>query len=107
MERDRDHLGCRLEIVESSAASLEINAAPLPISLSGFGWTNCIGFNDAVTLPTVNTDATGLGIYPLAIPNQASLDGVIVYGQWFTLDTSEPGSLTFSNQTRVLVGLTP
>jgi hypothetical protein len=33
MERDRDHLGCRLEIVESSAASLEIgNAAPLPIS---------------------------------------------------------------------------
>jgi hypothetical protein len=83
------------------------NAAPLPLSLTGFGWTNCVGFNDPITLPTVTTDAAGLGIYPLTIPNNAALDGAFVFGQWFTLDTSEPGDITFSNQTRVLVGLTP
>ena len=83
------------------------NAAPLPLSLTPFGWTNCIAFNDPVTLPTVNTDASGNGDYPLFVPNNASLDGAFVFGQWFTLDSSEPADLTFSGHTRMLVGLTP
>ncbi|MGK0350291.1 MAG: hypothetical protein ACJAYX_000961, partial [Planctomycetota bacterium] len=29
------------------------------------------------------------------------------YGQWLQLDPSEPGSITFSGYTRVIVGLTP
>jgi hypothetical protein len=41
------------------------------------------------------------------IPNNSTLDGAYVFGQWFTLDTSEPGGLTFSNHTRVMVGLAP
>ncbi len=84
-----------------------INGAPLPLSLSFLGWTNCLAFNDSVVAPTVPTDASGIGNYGLAIPNNAALDGAIVYGQWFTIDTSEPGDITFSNQTRVIVGLTP
>ena len=83
------------------------NAAPLPISLTSFGWTNCLGFNDPVTLPSVNTDASGNGVYPLSIPNNPALDGAFVFGQWFTLDSSEPGDLTFSGHTRVLVGQLP
>jgi hypothetical protein len=83
------------------------NAAPLPLSLNSFGWTNCIGWNDPVVLPTVTTDASGIGDYPLVIPNNSTLDGAYVFGQWFTLDTSEPGGLTFSNHTRVMVGLAP
>ena len=83
------------------------NAAPLPLSLTGFGWTNCYAWNDPVVLPTVNTNGSGVGDYPLVVPNNAALDGSIVFGQWFTFDTSEPGNLTFSDQTRVLVGLQP
>ena len=60
-----------------------------------------------MTLPSVNTDPTGNGDYPLVVPNNAALDGAFVFGQWFTLDSSEPGDLTFSGHTRMLVGLVP
>jgi serine protease AprX len=83
------------------------NTAPLPLSLTSFGWTNCIAWNDPVVLLTVNTDGSGNGAYVLAVPNNAALDGSIVFGQWFTFDTSEPGGLTFSNQTRLMVGVAP
>ncbi|MBL8753213.1 MAG: S8 family serine peptidase [Planctomycetes bacterium] len=80
---------------------------PLPVSLTSFGWTNCTAFTDSVVMLTVPTTASGTGIYPLAVPNTASLDGAIVFGQWIGLDSSEPGSLTFSNVTRMLVGVAP
>lgn len=83
------------------------NDFPLPISLSPLGWTNCTAFVNAVVLATVNTSALGTGVYPLVVPNDPALDGTTVFGQWIGLDVSEPGGLTFSGTTRMLVGVTP
>jgi serine protease AprX len=83
------------------------NGFPLPLSLTPLGWTNCFGFNDAVSTPTVLASAAGVGNYTLPIPNNVALDGTVIYGQWIGLDPSEPGSLTFSGQTRMLVGTAP
>jgi hypothetical protein len=37
----------------------------------------------------------------------AALDGTKVFATWFTFDPSAPGGLTFSNCTRMIVGLSP
>ena len=85
----------------------QTNAFPLPFALTGLGWTNCIAFSQSDVILTEATNAAGGATNLLTIPNNASLDGAIVYGQWFQIDTSEPGNLTFSNYTRMIVGLTP
>jgi serine protease AprX len=83
------------------------NGAPFPISITPFGWTNCHAWHGADVIATVATSATGVGSYPLSIPNSAAFDGTKVFGTWFAFDTSEPGDLTFSGYTRVIVGLLP
>ncbi len=83
------------------------NSFPWPLSLTPFGWTNCTAFSSSTVLTTVSTSATGLGTYPLAVPNNPALDGFVVFGQWIGIDPTEPGGLTFSNLTRVIVGLAP
>lgn len=85
----------------------QYNGPPLPFPLGGLGWTNCLAFAQSDVLLTEATNASGVADNLLTIPNNPSLDGAIVYGQWFQIDTSEPGLLTFSNYTRVIVGLTP
>jgi len=98
------------DAIPSSVAVISLglsNAAPLPLNLTAFGWTNCLAWNDPVVLPAVGTSASGIGLYGLNVPNDPALDGAIVYGQWFQPDASEPGSLTFSNHTRMIVGLSP
>ena len=79
----------------------------LPLSLTPLGWTNCTAFQDAATTATVATSAAGAGSYGLPIPNNPALDGTTIFGQWLTLDANEPGLLTFSGQTRVMVGVAP
>ncbi|MBM3972894.1 MAG: hypothetical protein FJ301_02190 [Planctomycetes bacterium] len=83
------------------------NGPPLPLSLTPFGWTNCVAYQDATTTSTVATSAVGVGTFALAIPNNPALDGTTVFGQWLTLDATEPGLLTFSGQTRVMIGTAP
>lgn len=83
------------------------NGPPLPLSLTPFGWTNCVAYQDATTTSTVATSAAGVGTFALPIPNNPALDGTTIYGQWLTLDATEPGLLTFSGQTRVMVGTAP
>ncbi|MFT4843408.1 MAG: serine protease AprX [Planctomycetota bacterium] len=83
------------------------NSFPLPLSLTNFGWTNCQAFVSATVILGVPVGGSGLGLYGLPIPNTAALDGTKAYGQWLQLDPSEPGSITFSGYTRVIVGLTP
>jgi serine protease AprX len=83
------------------------NNFPLPLSLTPFGWTNCTAFVNATVLATVSTNVLGIGAYSLAVPNDPLLDGVQVFGQWIGLDASEPGDLTFSGITRMLVGVAP
>ena len=94
----------------SSVAVLALgltNGAPLPLSLTPLGWTNCTAFQDAATTATVATSAGGNGNFALPIPNNPALDGTTIFGQWLTLDATEPGLLTFSGQTRVMVGVSP
>jgi hypothetical protein len=83
------------------------NAAPYPLSVGFLGWTNCHAWHDADVLLTVPTDAAGSADYLLAIPNNAALDGAKVFGTWVGLDTSEPGNITISGYTRMIVGLNP
>jgi hypothetical protein len=83
------------------------NGFPLPLSLTPFGWTNCVAYQDATTTSTIATSAAGVGTFALPIPNNPALDGTTIYGQWLTLDATEPGLLTFSGQTRVMVGTAP
>ena len=83
------------------------NDFPFPLSLTPFGWTNCTAFANSIVLNTVNTTALGSGTYSLVVPNDPALDGTKVFGQWIGLDPSEPGSLTFSGLTRVLIGVAP
>lgn len=93
-----------------SLAALAIgysNAAPLPLSLSPLGWTNCFLFDDAVQLEIVPTDLAGAGAWSSLTPDDPTLDGVVVYGQWFALDPGEPGGVTWSDYTRVIVGVAP
>jgi hypothetical protein len=80
------------------------NAFPYPLSLNVVGWTNCTAFSQSDVILTQATNASVLATYGLAVPNNAGLYGAIVYGQWFSIDTSEPGNLTFSDMTRVIVG---
>jgi hypothetical protein len=83
------------------------NGFPLPVSLTPFGWTNCTAFSNSVVLATVNTSVFGVANYALPVPNDPTLDGVIVFGQWIGLDATEPGGLTFSGVTRMMVGVAP
>ncbi|MEO6595738.1 MAG: S8 family serine peptidase, partial [Planctomycetota bacterium] len=83
------------------------NAAPFPLSTNFLGWTNCHAWHSADVIVTVPTDFAGVGDYPLIVPNTTANDGLRIMGTWFALDTSEPGNLTFSGYTRMIVGLTP
>lgn len=83
------------------------NTSPFPVSLTPFGWTNCHGWHGADVMVGVSTTALGTASHPLVVPNTAANDGLKVYGTWITLDPNEPGGLTFSNYTRMIVGLEP
>jgi hypothetical protein len=83
------------------------NTAPFPVSLTSFGWINCHGWHGADVMLGVSTTALGTAAHPLVVPNTAANDGLKVYGTWIALDPSEPGDLTFSNYTRMIVGLEP
>lgn len=83
------------------------NGYPFPVSLNSFGWTNCHVFGDSVSIVTETTNSIGLASHWLSIPNSSSLDGVKVFGQWLQLDASESGGISFSNYTRMIVGLNP
>ena len=83
------------------------NATPYPFNVNFLGWTNCHAWHDPDVLLTIPTDALGVGIYTLPVPNNPALDGARVYGTWLGLDTSEPGDITVSGYTRMIVGLNP
>ncbi|HEB54179.1 MAG TPA: hypothetical protein ENI87_13080, partial [bacterium] len=87
---------------------LGTNAAiPYPLSLTPVGFTNCQAFSQSLVLVSSPTNAVGSATYSVPVPNQASLIGYRMYGQWVGIDTSEPGDLTFSNATFLTVGGLP
>lgn len=80
---------------------------PFPLSLTPFGFTNCMAFQDSIVTLTVSTNASGIASYPIAIPNNTAFNGYKLHGQWLSLDTSEPGNISFSNFTSMTVGSNP
>lgn len=84
-----------------------VNTFPYPIPLTAIGFTNCTAFSQSIATLTANTNAFGSAFYLVAIPNNTVFNGYKMHGQWLTLDTSEPGDLTFSNYTTMTVGGTP
>jgi len=76
-----------------------------PFPLDGIGWTNCNAYSLTEVIETALTDAAGGSSFLVPIPNDPAIDGAPLYGQWFQLDASEPGELTFSQLTRMRVGV--
>jgi serine protease AprX len=84
------------------------NSGPgFPLALNFLGWTNCHAWHTADNILGVPTNPAGVGEFALNLPNSAALDGAKLYGTWIGFDTSEPGNLTFSGYTRMIVGLAP
>ena len=83
------------------------NSFPFPFDLTPVGFTNCKAYLQSVALLSVTTNGVGLGTSPLPIPNNPVFNGFKIHGQWLSFDTSEPGSLTFSNYTTMTVGTNP
>tara|TARA_R110002072_G_scaffold46591_10_gene129168 strand:+ start:190989 stop:194417 length:3429 start_codon:yes stop_codon:yes gene_type:complete len=80
---------------------------PYPVSLTPVGFTNCLAFQQSIVTLTATTNASGTATYPISIPNNPVFNGYKLHGQWLTIDTSEPGNLTFSNFTTMTVGSNP
>lgn len=96
-----------LNALPNSGALLAVgqfSVSPLPISLTQLGWTNCVAFVMPTSFVTALTSPTGEGLFAFMIPNTPILTGSVLYGQWLQFDPSEPGGITVSDYTRVLVG---
>ncbi|MEO6593305.1 MAG: hypothetical protein ABIP94_00970, partial [Planctomycetota bacterium] len=81
--------------------------SPFAPSLSALGFTNCYAWNDTIASLVYVPNAAGFAEHAIAVPATTANDGLIVYGTWYQLDTTQPGGLTVSNQTRLIVGVVP
>jgi len=86
---------------------LGFTGIPSPLSLTGFGFTNCIQWHDLSSTLFKVTDATGFATHAISVPNSAIYDGLKIRGQWFALDPAQPGGLTVSNYITNLIGIDP
>lgn len=84
-----------------------VEQGPFPINLSTYGFTNCRQFHDLSTTLFKITDGSGFATHAISVPNSASYDGLRLYGQWFGLDSAQPGGLTVSNFVVNLIGIDP
>ncbi|MFK7740554.1 MAG: S8 family serine peptidase [Planctomycetota bacterium] len=82
----------------------ENSSFPYPLDLTAAGFTNCQAFGQSIVTLSAPTNGSGTATYALPVPNNTALVGYKVYGQWLTIDTSEPGDLSFSNATCMTVG---
>ena len=82
------------------------NGAPYPQSLGIFGLINCMQWHDVVTTVFKLTDPSGTATHDFPLPNTHIYNGVTIYCQWFQPDPSQPGGITTSNYTRMVIGTT-
>ncbi len=92
------------DAVPSSGAVVIIGLTRSATSLTSFGFTNCIGWNDAAASVFKVTSTVGFASHNLAIPNNAAFAGLKLYSYWANFDATQPGGLTFTNGTRGVVG---
>jgi len=74
------------------------------VPLDFLGWDNCLLTHKPVTIDTLAVDPSGFAAWTLQIPNDPTLDGAHLYGQWLTLDPSEPGEVAVSDMIGVMIG---
>lgn len=75
-----------------------------PVSLTSYGFTNCFQWNDFLSTLFVVVPASGHTWTGISIPNNLAFDGVMIFGHWYNLDATQPGSVTVSNYIRMLIG---
>ena len=94
----------------SSAAIIGMgfsNTVPYPTSLTPFGFRNCFAWNNAAATVLYVTSPVGYASHTVGVPASSAFDGLKVFGQWYVLDATQPGGITATAQTRVIVGLLP
>ncbi|MBM4059716.1 MAG: hypothetical protein FJ265_01265 [Planctomycetes bacterium] len=77
---------------------------PYPLSLNSYGFPNCYQWNDLVATNFVVVPSSGHSWSSISIPVNLAFDGVMIFGQWFNLDTTQPGGVTVSNYIRMMIG---
>jgi hypothetical protein len=80
------------------------NGAPYPMDLGQYGLRNCVLWHDVVTTVFRLTSAGGTSQHPFALPNVVDVVGIQLLAQWFQPDAAQPGGITASGYTRVLIG---
>lgn len=96
--------------IPSSGAFIALgfnNGSPYPISLNSYGFTNCYSWHDLTSVLFKTTNATGFTTHWISVPNSASYDGLKIHGQWYQLDSTQPGGITASNYITNLIGIDP
>ena len=94
------------DAVPSSGAVVIIGLTRTATSLTSFGFTNCIGWNDAAASVFRVTNTSGYAFHNVSIPNNPAFAGLKLYSYWANFDASQPGGLTFTNGVRGVVGTT-
>lgn len=74
------------------------------LSLTPYGLTNCVQWTDNVASTFHAGTASGHFWHYVSIPATTAFDGLILYGQWFQLDNTQPGGLSASNYVRAIIG---
>jgi hypothetical protein len=75
-----------------------------PMSLTSYGFTNCLMWHDFIAVEFLIVPGSGHGWNSISIPNNIAFDGTMMFGQWMSLDATQPGGATASNYIRMLIG---
>ncbi|HEX5052435.1 MAG TPA: ELWxxDGT repeat protein [Planctomycetota bacterium] len=108
--------GVGLPTIGNTGFGIAVGSGP-PLSVAvlaaGFAATNIplgtchvLVLPPIVLLPTVFLDPTGAGATPLSIPNDPSLAGTLLYGQYLVIDATGPflGFASLSDGLAMLIG---
>jgi len=74
------------------------------LNLTPYGLLNCTQWTDNIASTFHAGTASGHFWHYVSIPNTTAFDGMIIYGQWFQLDNTQPGGLSASNYVRAIIG---
>ncbi len=81
------------------------NASPYPVDLGLLGMPACLLYTELGDLAAALTDGAGAASQALTVPNDPTLTGVRLYGQWACFDpTANAFGWTTSNYVRAQIG---
>jgi len=91
----------------NAAAIIGLGFAPINggQSLTSYGFTNCFVWHDLPVTLFRLTSGSGFATHTISIPNTAIYDGLRILGQWFVLDSTQPGGITVSNYIANQIGI--